>query len=455
MAHNRLQQFKTWIFQPTDIAFLVYVRVLVAGLMTGEFINHLFIGVIEELSEPALNFPFFSWLPPWESVYMLYAHYILTALAGIFVVLGLFYRFSTVVFALGTTSIFLFEQAEYVNHTYLYCLLAWLLCFMPAHRAFSLDVRRGAVSQVGHVAHYWRLLLLFQMAVVYFYAGTAKVNPDWLLAKPLDMWLSYKANRPLIGGLIAHPLTAWVMSYGGMLFDLFIVPLLIWRRSRPYAFGIAIFFHLTNVAIFGIATFPWFSIAMSALFFPPSLLRRFLCRIPYVHLPSFNSSERIYYKDTYKRIAIFLLFLYATVQILVPLRGFLYPYPSSWSEEGHNFSWHMMLRSKQGSLYFRVVDKATQTVYREYPLAYITQGQYKDLIYKPDMILIFVDFLKDKYKNERQISEVEIYAVSNVSWNGRPYVPLVNPDIDLSQEKRGLHHYSWIMPPYKPKEEVN
>ena len=62
----------------------------------------------------------------------------------------------------------------------------------------------------------------------------------------------------------------YLISYGGLLFDLLIVPLLLWRRTRPLAFLVALAFHLTNWYLFNIGIFPWLMIAATLLFFPPS-----------------------------------------------------------------------------------------------------------------------------------------------------------------------------------------
>ena len=54
-----------------------------------------------------------------------------------------------------------------------------------------------------------------------------------------------------------------------------------------------------------------------------------------------------------------LLALFAAFHVLMPLRHHLYPGNVSWTEEGHNFSWHMMLRTKRGTLSLTATDSAT------------------------------------------------------------------------------------------------
>ena len=152
--------------------------------------------------------------------------------------------------------------------------MAGLLAVLPAHRAASLDVRAGRVAPAATVPAWTRYLLLGQLGLVYFFAGLAKLNPDWLAARPLTVWLGHKGHWWLVGSLLTQPWLAWLMSYAGLLFDLLVVPLLLWRAARPWAYGAAAFFHLSNVVVFGLGTFPWFSLLMTALFFDPDFPRR-------------------------------------------------------------------------------------------------------------------------------------------------------------------------------------
>jgi vitamin K-dependent gamma-carboxylase len=73
---------------------------------------------------------------------------------------------------------FLLDEVWYVNHTYLICLFCFLMIFVPAHRALSIDawVRPSLRSNTAPAWSLW--LLRFQIGVVYFFAGLAKFSPD-------------------------------------------------------------------------------------------------------------------------------------------------------------------------------------------------------------------------------------------------------------------------------------
>src|SRR5207342_1729744 len=90
--------------------------------------------------------------------------------------------------------VFLLEEARYLNHFYLLCLISFLLVFLPAHRAFSVDAQLKPKLR-SRVAPAWTLWLMrFQVGVVYFFGGIAKLNGDWLRGVPLDAWLAKRSH---------------------------------------------------------------------------------------------------------------------------------------------------------------------------------------------------------------------------------------------------------------------
>ncbi|WP_375379509.1 hypothetical protein [Hymenobacter volaticus] len=146
----------------------------------------------------------------------------------------------------------------------------------------------------------------------------------------------------------------------------------------------------------------------------------------------------------YAPVLLTALGLYAVVQVLVPLRHFTYPGDVHWTEEGHHFAWHMMLRSKTGSITYRVVlpNGRIETIA---PTAYLTPRQYSKLIGQPDCILQFAHFLAADYAR-RGLGPVQVYADSYVQLNQRPVRPIVAPTVNLAAQPRTLQPYTWITP---------
>lgn len=107
------------------------------------------------------------------------------------------------------------------------------------------------------------------------------------------------------------------------------------------------------------------------------------------------------------------------------------------------FSWRMMLRNKRGEAHFWVENKKSGKKRYIYAKGFLTQRQYNSMVGKPELILQFAHFLRNRYKSKGE--EVAVYASSLISLNGRPPQEIVRPGTDLAQEKRSLLPYPWIM----------
>src|SRR5688500_20305179 len=83
----------------------------------------------------------------------MYIHFFVLGLAAACVMAGFLYRIAAPVLFLGFTYFFLLEQTRYLNHFYLVCLISFLMCFLPAERAFSIDalLRRKIRSEERRV----------------------------------------------------------------------------------------------------------------------------------------------------------------------------------------------------------------------------------------------------------------------------------------------------------------
>jgi len=154
---------------------------------------------------------------------------------------------------------------------YLVSILSFLLILIPCHRSFSLDALINPKSRSQFVPAWSLWLLRAQIGIPYFYGGLAKLNPDWLRGEPMRTWLAELTSIPLVGQFLTEEWVVYLFSYGGLGFDLLIIPLLLFRKTRVIAFVASVMFHLTNAYIFNIGIFPWLMIPATLIFFPPKL----------------------------------------------------------------------------------------------------------------------------------------------------------------------------------------
>jgi hypothetical protein len=450
------------LFRPTDIASLVFFRIAFGVLALMDVLSTwIYYHLQKNAFDPEgfqFNYYGFAWVQPLPEPLMSIL-FISLILAAVGVILGRWYRFCSIYFALGFIYVFLLEKAHYLNHGYLFCWLAVIMIFLPADRNFSWSVWRHPERRLESMPFWCLGILRFLIGVVYFFGGIAKINSDWLQGIPLIDWMAYKSSLPVIGPLLGLSWTPFIMAYVGLLLDLTIVFFLLNRRTRPWAFGLAICFHLLNMLIFNIGIFPYLSVSLTALYFSPdfprkiiaNLARRFRWFKRWVESWQ-NRMAQFPVKDTAewpsdlrfrKPILTTLVFL-AAFHILVPLRHHLFPGNVAWTEEGHRYSWRMMLRAKQGRGHFRVVeDNGEETIIR--PQEILSDRQERKMYTHPDMILQFAHYLRDRY--EREGKRVSVFAEIEARLNNRSYQTYIDPSVDLSRVSWSkFGHSNWILP---------
>lgn len=435
--------------QTMPIAPLVVFRIVFALMMLGSMIRFWSKGWIEELYiRPTFFFSYygFEWVKPIGNyTYILFA---ICAVAALMVAIGLFYRIAAVLLFLSFTYIELMDKTTYLNHYYFVSLICFLLIFLPANAAYSVDAWRRSRS-ITHVPRFTIDILRVMMAILYFYAGLAKVNSDWLLhAQPLRIWLPAKNDIPLLGPLFNQVWVAYLFSWFGCLYDLTIPFWLSWKRTRVWAFGAVIIFHILTSILFPIGMFPYIMIVSALIFFPPSFHQRLLDAVPL-----FSRSRKLnpagpvnfaFAKNWGKGLRIGLV-VFVVLQLILPFRYALYPGELFWTEEGYRFSWRVMLMEKTGYTLFTVKDSALGKQVQVDNRDYLTPLQEKQMSFQPDMILQFARHIAEDYR-QKGWKAPAVFVESYVTLNGRPGTQFIRPDVNLAAEKESFRHKTWIVP---------
>lgn len=433
--------FNKLAFKHIDNSGLILFRMVFGLLITLEAWGAIATGWVRKvLVEPEFTFSFigFEWLQPLPGNGMYY-YFVVMGILGVMVMLGYKYRWAVTGYTLLWAGVYFMQKESYNNHYYLMLLLLFLMIFLPAHRRVSLDAKLCPTLQSNSMPRWCIGLLIAQVFIVYTYAAIAKIYPDWLDATAPAVFMKGKADYWLIGGFLQLEWVHWAIAYTGILFDLLIVPLLLWRKTRLFGFGLSLFFHLFNSAVFQIGIFPYMSIAFVLFFFSPKTLqKRFLPRETY-----YDQAEVI--PPKYPKIGIIFFSLFLIVQLALPLRHWWIPEPVLWTEEGHRLSWRMMLRTKSGSVTVHVVDKNTGEKTRIDLYNRLTSKQRNGLATKPDFMWQFAQRLKKEYA--LQGHDVAVYISSRVSVNHRPMQPFIDSNVDLASQKWShFKHHTWILP---------
>ncbi len=446
--------YTRYLNKTTKAAPLAVFRIFFGLMMLLSIIRFWSKGWIEQLYiQPKFYFTYYGFelvKPLGEWTYVLF---VICGLSALGVCLGWKYRISSIIFFLSFTYIELIDKTTYLNHYYFVSILSFLMLFLPAHVYYSIDAISNKKLQVTYISKWNIDSIKLLLAIVYIYAGLAKINSDWLIeAQPLGMWLRVKTAVPLLGNMFQYKWVHYFFSWFGMLYDVFIVFFLLNRKTRPVAYFFVIAFHILTRILFPIGMFPYVMIISTLVFFDASLHEKIILALQKgISVLSrgkvvwdSNKSDGIYFQKTNK-IVLIVIAVFFTIQLLLPWRYLMYPEELFWTEEGYRFSWRVMLIEKVGIATFSIVDPSTGKRFEIRNNDFLTSTQIKQMSTQPDFILQYAHMLKDHYIREG-IAQPEVYVESYVTLNGRLSQAFIDPTINLVGEKESFAHKKWILP---------
>lgn len=433
------------LFKEVDSSPLIAFRIIFGFLLLYHISHALLSGTVYyDFIQPPFTFNFigFDFLQPLPGAGM-YFYFGLMALLALMIMLGAWYRFSIAGFTILWAGIYLMQKSDYNNHYYLVLLLCFLMIFMPANRYYSWDVKRNAVVKKIACPQWVILVFIAQVAVVYLFAAISKLSADWFSGKFIAIQFSRLSTQHIAGILYGQKWFQSLVCYGGFFFDLLIVPLLTWKRTRPFAFLLSCIFHIFNSFTFTIGIFPYLSIALNLFFVEPEKVRRFFFKNK---SPVVYSDNNPVHKSVKRQMVIYGLCIYLFIQVVLPMRSWFFPGNVLWTEEGYRMSWKMMLRSKSGKVHFKVIDPGTGRIWNIDPSKIFASSHVMWIAISPDITWQYAQRIKKDFAAKGFIN-VEVYAIDSVSLNRSLYRPLVNPAINLAAVKwHPFSHSDWIMP---------
>ena len=470
------------IDRPVSAAPLAVFRAGFGLMMALSIVRFWANGWIEKLYlQPSyfFSYRYFEWVKPLGGwTYLLFGVAFVSALM---VMLGWRYRLGILAFFLSFTYIELMDKTTYLNHYYFVSLLSFVMIWLPANAAFSLDRRGRAPATVPR----WTIACLkVFVGVVYFYAGLAKLNSDWLLhAQPLAIWLPAKYSVPLLGDFLHQRWVHFAFAWGGALYDLLIPFLLLYRPTRSLAFVAVVIFHVLTRVLFPIGMFPYIMIVSALIFFDPRVHEWLIARVSGLwagvsrqdgksvggsvligvamddERPDRNSNTESKNKLRNLRrsnrawtqvqgtgkISKVVVGAALLLHLSLPFRYVLHPGELFWTESGYRFSWRVMLMEKAGYLTYRVEDPTTGKSRTVNTGDYLTVFQQKQLATQPDFILEFAHFLAEEFRRGDG-ARPRIFADSYVALNGRGSQVYVRPDVDLTTITPDTPRTDWLSP---------
>ncbi|MEM6345590.1 MAG: HTTM domain-containing protein [Bacteroidota bacterium] len=438
-------QIRHYLHEPTASAPLAVFRIFFGLMMLASMIRFAANGWIDKLYiQPSFHFSYygFEWVQPiGQWTYLLF---VICGLSALLVALGWQYRLAIISFFLSFTYIELMDKTTYLNHYYFISLMSFLLIFLPANQSFSIDAWRRTEIRSDLTPRWTIIAIQLLLGIVYFYAGLAKLNTDWLLhAQPLKIWLPPKYDLPLIGWVLREQWAPYAFAWGGAIYDLSIPFFLLLRRTRPLAFLAVVVFHAMTALLFPIGMFPWIMILSTLIFADPSWHEKVLARLKkYFRLPV--ATQNLASLPTRNQKIPIILILFFAIQILMPWRYLAYPGELFWTEEGFRFSWRVMLMEKAGYANFKIVSGKTGKRFYVDNTDFLTAFQEKQMATQPDFILEYAHYLGQHFERDG-LEDPEVYVESYVALNGRHSRVYVNPEVNLMDIEPSFRARNWIL----------
>lgn len=430
---------------------LAVFRILFGVLMCFSMIRFWWNGWIEKIYiNPSFHFHYqgFEWVQvPGQWCYLLF---LICAISALGIAVGWFYKINSVIFFLSFSYIELMEKASYLNHYYFISVVACIMIFLPAHHYYSYDAYKDPKIKSSLVPKWSIDILKLMLAIVYIYAGAAKLNYDWMIdAMPLSIWLPSKTDLPIIGSLMQEKWLHYAFSWGGAIYDLVIVFLLLFKRTRWIGFAFVVIFHVLTRILFPIGMFPFIMIFSTLIYFDSNFHEKLLGLLPFKKYFSDKKQETTVSVPSKRtglyNLKISFLALFMCFQILFPLRYLLHDGNVFWNEKGYRFAWRVMLMEKTGMANFKIVNHETGKRFYVQNEDFLTPLQQKQMSTQADMIWEYGQYLGKHFESQGH-EHVGVYVENVASLNGKKTQTFIKPDVDLMRINRVRGIFQYIEP---------
>ena len=426
-------------FKAIDNSPLIVFRIFFGFLVACESFGAILTGWVKRvLIDPQVTFSFigFEWLKPLPGFGM-YFYFIAMGVFGLAIMLGYRYRIAIISYTILWAGAYFMQKTAYNNHYYLLLLISFLMIFLPSNSYASLDVRQNRIKEENTMPYWISLLFIIQVAIVYVFASIAKFYPDWLDGTFTRNLLADSTNVIALKKLFLQKWFYLFIAYMGIIFDLLIVPLLLFKKTRMLALLASLTFHLFNAIFLEIGIFPFFALTFVLFFYEPETIRSVFLRKK-TSIETENGHSNYYGK----KIVYFLIIPYLIIQLLLPLRHHFIEGDVLWTEEGHRLSWRMMLRERNGFIHIRIKDLKTgeESLY-DYRKN-LTDKQIQNLATKPDFIWQYCQYITKEFKGK----EIAIFIDCKNSINRKEYKTLIDPKFDMAKAKWDyFRHNEWLL----------
>lgn len=434
------------VFEPVSLYPIVAFRLAFGAAMAMWSVYMLVSGAVNSFYiEPDFFFtyPGFDWVKPFPGAGM-HTVFIALCISALMISTGYYFRIASVSFTLLFAYITLIDRANYLSYYYYVLLIGFMLSISPANRLFSIDLIRKPLLRVDNIPRWSVLAFKIQVALVFIFAGMAKMNSDWLNeGMPVNMWLQRLSDN----GIIPFPesLTTGffpiLLSWALIMFDFIIPHFLLDKKTAAGAVLTVVIMQIIAIFLFPAGFFPVLTAFSCLIFLPERIVNKFLSRVAYFLYDVFEFAGDVFNQGgsfmlqyRKKRLFPFLLLLFFSIQILLPVTLFLNWGSDRWADSAFRFSWDIRMHNKTGEAHFYIIDEENGTSKNIFVKQYLTSHQIKMMSEDPALIKQFADYLISEEIENSNRSNYTVRADATVSLNGRTPQPLFKDSWEISRE---------------------
>lgn len=440
-----IPKIRTFLNAQIDGRILGIFRVIFGLFMSYEMFRYLQIDLVKNaFILPKVQLEYFDFIKvmPEPVMNMLI---VVLLICSLLITFGILFRPACITLGIGYLYILLLDKSIYNNHIYLFVLLAFLLACTHADHFLSFKKAKKEKPLWTTIPRWEIFIIQLQFAIVYFYGGLAKINPEWLgRMEPISSLVNNFPDDHALAFFYSQEFQIPFLIYGGLFFDL-LIPFFLWfKRTRLIALIPLFIFHVSNALVFDdIGIFPYVMICSTLIFFEPD-------ELPFLKKPLVNPSRKLKAAPVAmnpSKFTFYFLMVFFCFQFLFPFRGFFLPNNPDWSSVASKFSWHMKIQTRDiRYLAFTIQDGPENPAMEVTLNTFANPMQIMNIAADPRATVSMAKALAQEGK-KRKMQNPIVKAEVLISWNGREPVYFVDPQADLSKVSYSpFAEIPWVMP---------
>ena len=149
--------------------------------------------------------------------------------------------------------------------------------------------------------------------------------------------------------------------------------------------------------------------------------------------------------NTYPLVKSF-IFTFLIIQLLLPFRHILFHGYVDYNGVGQRFAWRMKIMYKESDINYFITNKMTEEKYSVNITPMLTNRQYNNLKYFPDLVVPLAKKIKKEAYEKFDIKNAKITCEYKTRFMGGDEQFLFSPELDLAKIQPNTLTNKWLWP---------